>query len=146
MDARTNTREGGTERTAAAGSASRDFQVGDRVAFSFCGARVGGEVVRIVAGERDLYKVRTGNVEVFRNGRNLTPIAPAPEFVEAAVLDDEPIDLGEIDAEDALIGASLDAASLLVRICAADDEPLFERVTLNGVTWIVEVRQAQDTP
>jgi hypothetical protein len=140
MDAWTNTREGGKERTAAAGSASRDFQPGDPVAITFCGLRTRGEIVRVVDGEFDLLLVRTGNVEVYRNGSDVSPIEPAPEFIEAAVMDDEPLTLDDVADEDAVVAASLDAATLLVRICAADDLPFCERVTLNGVTWLVEAK------
>jgi len=110
MDARTNTREGGKDRTAAARSTSRDFQPGDPVAITFCGMPTRGEVVRVVDGEFDLLLVRTGNVEVYRNGSDVAPIEPAPEFIETAVMDD-------VADEDALVAASLDAATLSVRIC-----------------------------
>jgi len=152
MNAQENTREGGTERTAAAGSASRALRIGDRVAYT-CGHFDGvGVIDKLLSSEIVRVRKDDGNF-AYPMESECAVIADAPAEVVDAVfadapllLDDEPIDLGEVAAEDALIGASLDAASLLVRICAADDEPLFERVTLNGVTWIVEVRKAQDTP
>jgi hypothetical protein len=152
MSERMNTREGGTERTAAAGRASRELQIDDRVAYT-CGHFDGvGVVDKLLPNEIVAVRKDDGNF-AYPLAIECTPIADAPAEVVDAVfadapllLDDEPIDLGEVADEDALIGASLDAATLLVRICAADNEPLFERVVLNGITWIVEVRKAQGTP
>lgn len=153
MNAQENTREGGTERTAAAGSASRDFAVGDRVSFRI-GPHEGVGTVDKLGLPNGVVAIRRDDLRfAYPLAIECTPIEDAPAAVVDAVfsdapllLDDEPIDLGEVDPEDALIAASLDAATLLVRICAADNEPMYQLVTLNGVTWIVEVRKAQDTP
>lgn len=83
MDAQENTREGGTERTAAAGSASRDFAIGDDVVLVVGGRPVRGEIVRII--DEDYYAVDSGDVRAYRLAHELLRIEPAPaDVVEAA--------------------------------------------------------------
>lgn len=136
------THEGGKERTAAARSTSWAFRVGDRVSWRDGVGKVidvHERILLVVDGEGEGHWVRKSEATV---------VADAPEGIVGAILEeatplllaDEPIDLGDVDADDVMVAASLDAASLLVRICAADGEPLLERVTLNGVTWLVDVR------
>jgi len=82
MDAQENTREGGTERTAAAGSASRDFCLGDAVILTIGGEHVRGTIVDTYGR---LYVVSTGNLRAYRLPEQLAPIEDAPaDVVEAA--------------------------------------------------------------
>ena len=151
MDARKNTREGGKERTAAARRTSQQFSTGDHVAFEFGGNFVMGRVERVVDGELDLYKVGHGNFYVYRNASEMTRLDDDETAVDRAVsdpeplvMDDEPTDLGDVDIEDRLTAAKLDAANLLVRICDSEGGAFTNRVLINGITWLVEAKPVQD--
>lgn len=187
------TREGGMERTAAAGSASREFRAGDVVNFPVgtgtvqgviamltgdsakivangtsyirhCGYldlvsrpvdkkfAVGDTVIVSVAGQfirgeiaefggDDTVRVTSGNLSVWRFCEDLAPVADPPPFVIGGIQDDEVTDLDEVEAEDKLVGACLDAVNTLVRICDAGDLTGEHRVRINGVTWVVAVRK-----
>lgn len=128
------------------------IQVGDRVAFAIGSHRGAGEVDRLLPANVVAVRRDDGNF-AYPLLSECVPVEDAPQGVVSAVLDDEPllldeepIQLGEVGDEDALIGASLDAATLLVRICQADNLPLRERVVLNGITWLVTCEPEPNAP
>jgi len=91
MDARTNTREGGKERTAAARSASRGFQpnrsplsIGDRVSFRV--GRFEGVGVLVGAMGKKIVSVRQDDgTNAYPLASECVPIESAPDFVEREV-------------------------------------------------------------
>ena len=132
------------------------IRIGDRVAYT-CGHFDGvGTVDKFLPNEVIAVRKDDGNF-VYPMASECTPIADAPEEIVGAVLDEAPTplpltldtvtELGEVDAEDAVVGAALASAEVLVRICdAADRLRLCERININGVTWLVQVAPEQDTP
>ena len=60
---------------------------------------------------------------------------------EEPLLVDEPIDLEYVAPADEMTAASVDATTLIVRICDAGGIELDEIVTINGMTWQVVVRE-----
>lgn len=125
---------------------SNGLVVGDRVAVTIGCQQHEGEVVALVDPVFGMYRVRANGRELYRYANEVTPLAGVPQHVEAEManegllLSNEPLDLGTNDPQDAIVAAAIDAACVLVRICDADGLQVRERITLNGVTWLVNVR------
>lgn len=123
------------------------IQVGDRVSY-FIGPHRGAGTVDKIGLPGNVVAVRRddGNF-AYPLVSECVPVEDAPESIVGVVLDeepllvDEPIDLEYVAPADEMTAASVDATTLIVRICDAGGIELDEIVTINGMTWQVVVRE-----